>query len=152
MSRSAAISGADRLARMASYARAAADDGDEQAADILASLEQVLAAGGSLDEALGLRAQPGQPRWSTVAAREKRDSALRELAERHFGELEIGERIRAVGDAVSRYDRREWQIDRRLPSLPPRFVGTPRDLLHAAFIATEGKVPTSPKHLRRILA
>ena len=104
----------------------------------------------SVDDALGLRfAQGGVPWWREEAIRE-RDAALRELAERFFGELAHTARARRIRTLSVRYAASAWRFDREGDAMPARHVDTPHEYLWRAF-RSGAVMPLGERQLRNIL-
>jgi len=106
---------------------------------------------GSLNEAFGvIQGHGGVPWWRERAIRE-RDSALREMASRHFGDLSVYARAKTVAELSERYASTSWPRDRELGIMPERYRGTYREMLWQAF-RSEAKMPVSERRLRTLLA
>lgn len=95
----------------------------------------------------------GAERWRTAARRERRDDALRDLAERFFPGLSISAQAEALGRLIRRYRATAWpRADRYAAAMPSSYLGTVSQYLFAAFAAGSGTVPASGSHLRKVLA
>ena len=83
----------------------------------------------SLDEALGLKPLPGQPAWFTVEKRQRRDAALREIAEKHFAHISLSN----AAEQIARLGRRVLASSRGQMTVAPE--DDLRRLLHDAIEA-----------------
>jgi hypothetical protein len=121
-------------------------------ATVLADIKRYILAAGAvtLDQAFGVSIPSGGDPWFARLARERRDDALRALAEmlQPFGTA--SDRADALRLKIQRY-RPTWQ--RRDQYLDAARTNNPIDgLLFAAFKACDGAIPDSPDHLRKMLA
>lgn len=139
---------ASRIEKLRELAREKPDDPD--AVEIAAALDRVLQEGGSIDAALGLRSEPGQVSWWRTAAFERRDAALRELWGMQDQSLEVEVRLQRLSSAIRRYEEAKWKTHRKLCVLPAN-IKADEMILFLIFKSVDQNVPTSPKHLARIL-
>jgi len=88
-----------------------------------------------------------------LTATDRRNEALQRLAaELVLPETNLAGRVAAVRAAIRRYQSGRWQrSDRWRETMPPEYAGRPEEHLFAAFHASGGKVPSSPKQLGRVL-
>ena len=105
----------------------------------------------SVDAALGLRfPQGGIPWWREESIR-KRDSALRELAERFHRALSPCAQAREICTLATRYGASAWRHDREGTDMPAHYRGTLKEYLWSAF-ASGAAMPICERQLRNILA
>lgn len=129
------------------------EGGDELDRWLAASLSTYLEGadkGLSLEEAFGVATAQGQPPWWRQEAHEKRDEAIRLVAD-HFGNIGITQQADEILKTANRYITTAWRRDRDRDEPPPEYAGTEREHLWKALQATGGKFPESPRHVRRIL-
>jgi len=98
-------------------------------------------AGSRLDQALGLSA-PGRVSTASMVRMARRDLALREAATLAGG-------VESLARALVRFESGRWRHWRDR-SNPPEGASELDRLLHRAL--KQGRCPTSPKQLRRIVA
>jgi hypothetical protein len=104
----------------------------------------------TLNDAFGLCApQGGVPWWKEEAIR-RRDTALRELAERFHGALSVSSQAQEVRRRALRYAASAWRFDREHAAMPPRYGGTQKEYLWRAF-KSGAAMPLSERQLRNIL-
>lgn len=97
-----------RLRQIAAAASAGQSIAPEDAAWLGAAIGRYLdaaALGLSLEDVFGITPAAGQSSWWRVEARERRNAALRELRERHFGSLDIPKAAREIGHLVRQVSR-----------------------------------------------
>jgi hypothetical protein len=85
------------------------------------------------------------------AAIRRRDQALRELAQRHFGGLTNTARANRIQQLALRYAASAWRLDRDQQDMPPAYAGTPHESLWHAF-KSGATMPLCSRQLRQILA
>lgn len=139
---------ADRLRRIADRA-ATGHPLDQDGAWLAACLREYLdnaPAGTTLDRALGLAAGRGQEPWWKVEARARRDRYLRLLYRRHFDALEGMPAALAMVRAVTEYELTRWPTDRVLDDAPDEYMGTPEEIIFAAFKEDAG-MPRSSRQM-----
>lgn len=107
--------------------------------------------GASLDDVFELKVTAGGVRWWRQEAREARDEAIRRLADRYFGGLDLHDQADAIRTAIVLYQGGRWQHDRKC-GMPEHYAGTRDELLYEAFRRGGGNVPESRKQLLRILS
>jgi len=104
----------------------------------------------SVDEAFGLRfARGGIPWWLEDAMRQ-RDTALRELANRHFIGMSVSAQASGIRSLAVRYGASTWRFDRDRSSLPEGYAGTTHEWLWRAF-ASGAPMPIGERQLRHVL-
>jgi hypothetical protein len=107
----------------------------------------------TLDRAMGVNVEPGGSPWWVELACKRRDDLLVEYARRFCLPATAAA---SLTDALRAYERRSWPRDRGSREMPPEYAGKHRELLYRAFRENEsvapGRMPTSHKQLRRILA
>ena len=108
--------------------------------------------GVSLEQVLDLAVSPGQAPWWREEAQRARDNAIRELADQHFGNLDLNSQADEILQTIRRYRRGRWRFDQSRECIPEYYVGTPSGLLYEAFRSGDGDVPESKRHLLRILS
>jgi len=105
----------------------------------------------SIEDALGLKFPQGGIPWWREEANRRRDAALRELAERFYGDLSPCAKAREVRTIASRYAASAWRHDREREEMPRHYVETPHDLLWRAF-KSGALMPIGERQLRHIFA
>ena len=105
----------------------------------------------SLEEAFGLPKLRGGVSWRMEAAIRRRDQALRELAQRHFGGLTNTARANRIQQLALRYAASAWRLDRDQQDMPSAYAGTPHESLWHAF-KSGATMPLCSRQLRQILA
>lgn len=108
-------------------------------------------AGMTLDQALGVKVEPGGSPWWVEDARERRDELVGE-----FAVCFCSAHTATARGEMRRYEDGAWRRDKRLAAMPSSYSGTPRELLYQAFRVNEsiapGRMPASDKHLWRVIA
>ncbi len=107
--------------------------------------------GHTLDAALGLAVEPGKLPWWRQAELNQRNAAFRDLAEKHFGSLELSRRADEILRAARRYRDGRWRFDRSTEFNPEKYADIRSQLLYEAFWHGGGDVPDSKRQIRRIL-
>ncbi len=125
---------------------------DSWVADCFRNYLQGAHTGVSLEQAFGLTVGPGGNPWWREAARKARDDAIRRLADRHFGNLDLNGQADAILTAIRRYRGGCWHHDRSGDRMPESYAGTRSELLYETLRRGGGIVPESKKHLLRILS
>jgi len=122
----------------------------EQSRWLGSSLERFLHhEAGSVDDALGLRfPQGGVPWWREEAIRD-RNRALRELAERFYGDLSPYAQAQRIWTLATRYAAAAWRYDRDRGA-PESYQGSHKQYLYEAF-ASGATMPVCRRQLRTIL-
>ncbi len=105
----------------------------------------------TIEDALGLKFPQGGIPWWREEANRKRDSALRELAQRFFGDRSPCAKAREIQVIADRYAASAWRHDRDRDELPQHYAGTPRGLLWEAF-KSGAIMPIGDRQLRNIFA
>jgi hypothetical protein len=108
--------------------------------------------GATLDQALGLTVGPGGMPWWREQALRQRDDAIRKLADRYFGALDLNGQADEILTAIRRYRGSRWSHDRSKDHMPESYAGTRSELLYEALRRGAGNIPESKKHLLRILS
>ena len=108
--------------------------------------------GVSLEQVLDLAVSPGQAPWWREEAQRARDNAIRELADQHFGNLDLNSQADEILQTIRRYRRGRWRFDRLEERMPETYANTPSESLYEVFRRGDGDVPESRRHLRRILS
>jgi hypothetical protein len=84
--------------------------------------------------------------------RERRDELLRRIATEQYAGVDLRQVVDEIATDIRRYETTQWRFDRRLEAKPPGYAPhSLRARLFEAFQAAGGRVPASPKQLRRIL-
>jgi len=107
--------------------------------------------GVSLEQVLDLAVSPGRAPWRREEAQRARDDAIRELADRHFGNLDLNGQANALLETIRRYRGSRWRFDRLKDHMPESYAGTRSELLYETLRRGGGDLPGSKKHLLRIL-
>ena len=116
------------------------------------ALEQVLSRHcRTIEDALGLKFPQGGIPWWREEANRTRDNALRQLAERFFGDLSPCARAREIRTIADRYAASAWRHDRDRDEMPQRYAGNPHGLLWEAF-KSGAIMPIGERQLRNIFA
>ncbi len=105
----------------------------------------------SIEDGLGLKFPQGGIPWWREEANRKRDSALRELARRFFGDRSPCAKAREIQIIADRYAASAWRHDRNHDEMPERYAGTPHGLLWEAF-KSGAIMPLGERQLRNIIA
>ncbi len=105
----------------------------------------------SIEDALGLKFPHGGIPWWREEENRMRDAALRELAERFYGDLSPCAKAREIQTIANRYAASAWRHDRNREEIPRHYAGTPHDLLWRAF-KSGAVMPLGERQLRNILA
>ena len=105
----------------------------------------------SLNEAFGLVNGRGGVPWHIEEGIRRRDAALRELRDRHFGDLSLSAQAREIHTLSTRYAASSWRFDAQREQAPDHYLGTPKELLWLAF-KSGGTMPLCTRQLRNILA
>ena len=125
---------------------------DEEAQKWLAGLlDDFLTRGfAAFEEALGIvQGRGGVPWWLELAIR-RRDAALRELAHRFFGDLNLSAQAKSVYTLAIRYAASTWNADKSLNEVPRHYLGTPHEWLWHAF-HSGARMPIGERQLRSVL-
>lgn len=104
----------------------------------------------TIDKALGLEFPRGGIPWWMEEAIRKRNTALRQLAERYLADRGISERSRQIQILSCRYAASAWRHDRDCDEMPQCYAGTPNEHLWQAF-QSGAAMPLSERQLRNIL-
>jgi hypothetical protein len=104
----------------------------------------------SVDEALGLRFPRGGVPWWLEEGMRCRDAALREIARRYAGDKPVAAQAAFVSTLSRRFHTTSWRLDMVQAEMPMRYVGTPKELLWAAF-KSGARMPLGERRLRSIL-
>ena len=105
----------------------------------------------TLEEALGIAPRRGGVSWRKALAIQRRNSALVELAKRHFSGLSASAQGRTIRVLSVRYAASAWRFDRQRRSMPSSYAGTPQEWLWHAFSAG-GPMPICARQIRSILS
>ena len=105
----------------------------------------------TLEEAFGIAPQRGGVSWRKALAIHRRNSALVELAKRHFSGLSASAQGRAMRVLSVRYAASAWRFDRRRRTMPSSYAGTPQEWLWHAFSAGS-PMPICERQIRTILS
>ncbi len=105
----------------------------------------------TIEDAFGLKFPQGGIPWWREEANRKRDSALRELARRFFGDRSPCAKAREIQTIADRYAASAWRHDRNHDEMPERYAGTPHGLLWEAF-KSGAIMPIGERQLRNIFA
>ncbi len=105
----------------------------------------------SIGEAFGLVFPKGGVPWWREEAIRKRDSALRQIAERFYGDCSPCAQSRHIGTLALRYAASAWRIDRGSDEMPGRYRGSAKEYLWCAF-TSGASMPIGERQLRNILA
>ena len=111
-------------------------------------------AGTTLDQALGVKVEPGESPWWIEDERERRNNFLREAARRF---CPASSAAATLAHELGRYEAGAWQRDKKhLPTMPLAYAGTLRELLFHALRVNKSiapwRMPVSERQLRHILA
>ena len=104
----------------------------------------------SLDDALGLRPEPGQRKAPTLARIAERDELLQRAAAEFYPGKRVSEQARALHRAITRYAASAWRHERSHIACPAHRAGTVQGV--AWEILTLDEDPPGARQLRRILA
>jgi len=104
----------------------------------------------TMDEALGLTFPRGGVPWWLEEAIETRNSALQELADRHFSDRTRAVQARAIHRLATRYQTTAWLRDKERSAMEPGYEDTPKEWLWRAF-QSGAAMPISERQLRSIL-
>jgi len=104
----------------------------------------------SVDEAFGLRSPRGGVPWWLEDAMRQRDTALRKLANSHFGGLSVSAQANGIRSLAVRYAASTWRFDCDRSSLPEAYAGTAHEWLWRAF-ASGAPMPIGERQLRHVL-
>ncbi|UYO37486.1 hypothetical protein KQX62_12025 [Rhodopseudomonas palustris] len=109
----------------------------------------------SIEEAFGLCVDRGGEPWWRSLARERRDTALRELANEVAPAARRGHRVAELQRRLRLYERRWSRVDQHRSVMPDDYRGRPDALLFTIFreneLAGGGPVPTGRTALGAIL-
>jgi hypothetical protein len=105
----------------------------------------------TLEEALGIAPRRGGVSWRKALAIQRRNSALVEMAKRHFSGLSASAQGRAIRVLSVRYAASAWRFDRQRRTMPSSYAGTPQEWLWHAFSAGS-PMPICERQIRSILS
>jgi hypothetical protein len=114
---------------------------------ILAYLSGAVA---SLDEALGVKPEPGQRKPITLAMIAARNESLRETAAREFPGIAVSRQAHKMHTEMSRYAASAWKQDRHEKQIPERLAGTAQAV--AWQMLTDEDRLISERQIRKILS
>lgn len=105
----------------------------------------------TIEDALGLKFPQGGIPWWREEANRTRDNALRQLAERFFGDLSPCAKAREIQILTDRYAASAWRHDHDRDEMPQHYAGKPHGLLWEAF-KSGAIMPIGERQLRNIFA
>ena len=143
----------DRLRELLTVAEAG-ELGDDLGSWLSSHIRDYLenASGGrTLDAALGLAINQGEIPWWRQEELNQRNAAFRDLAEKHFGSLDLSRRADEILRAARRYRDGRWRFDRSTEFNPEKYADIRSQLLYKAFWHGHGDVPDSKRQICRIL-
>ena len=107
--------------------------------------------GTTLDEALDLTVAPGGLPWWRQEELDQRNVAFRDLAKKHFGNLDLNGQADEILRAARRYRGGRWRFDRSTEFNSKKYADLRSQLLYEAFWHGDGDVPDSKRQICRIL-